>query len=155
MLLSGGKTWLYFFTLCNQSFLNKNASSADEYYLNIPLQLLFIQKLKILSSKNHFIAHRCPQWQNPELHRRKSTKIKITCLELNILSFALYKTFEGIFEPYPHFYLDLIDFTVSQLFNLPRRAITDQPRSNHVTEGQCRLKLFVDTRGHGLLCLSH
>jgi len=70
-----------------------------KYYLNIPLQLLFIQKLKILSSKNHFIAHCCPYWQNPELHRRKSTKIKITSLELNILSFALYKTFEGIFEP--------------------------------------------------------
>ena len=71
-----------------------------KYYLNLPLQLLLQQKPKILSSKNHLIAHWSPWWLSLELHRRKGTKIKITCLELNILGFALYKTFEGIFEPY-------------------------------------------------------
>ena len=69
------------------------------YYLNVPLQLLLLQKPEILSSKYHLIAHWSPWWLNPELHKGKGTKIKIKCLELNILGFALYKTFEGMFEP--------------------------------------------------------
>ena len=72
----------------------------SKYYLNVPLQLLLHQKPKILSSKYHLETHWSPWWLNPELHRRKgTTKIKIKCLELNILGFALYKTFGGIFEP--------------------------------------------------------
>ena len=70
-----------------------------KYYLNVPLQLLLHQKPKILSSKYHLIAHWSPWWLNPELHRRKGTNIKIKCLELNILGFALYKSFRGMFEP--------------------------------------------------------
>ena len=72
-----------------------------KYYINVLLQLQFHQKPKILSSKYHLIAHRSPWWLNPELHRIKGvSKIKIKCLELNILGFALYKNFGGMFEPY-------------------------------------------------------
>ena len=70
-----------------------------KYYLNVPYQLLLHQKPKILSSKYHLMAQWSPWWLNPVLHRRKGTKIKIKCLELNILGFALYKTFGGMFEP--------------------------------------------------------
>ena len=60
-----------------------------KYYLNVPLQLLLHQKPKILSSKYHLVFHWSPWWLNPEIHRRKgNTKIKIKCLELNILDFA-------------------------------------------------------------------
>ena len=70
-----------------------------KYYVNVPLHLLLHQNPKILSSKYSLVAHWSPWWLNPELHRRKGTKIKIKCLELNILGFALYKTFGGMFEP--------------------------------------------------------
>jgi len=36
---------------------------------------------------------------NPELHRIGARKIKIYCLELNILGFGFYKTFVGMFGP--------------------------------------------------------
>jgi len=70
-----------------------------KYYLNNPLQLLFNEKPKILSSKNHLLAHWSPWWPNPELNRIGGRKIKIICLELNILGFGFYKTFEGMFGP--------------------------------------------------------
>ena len=73
--------------------------AVPKYYLNVPLQPLLLQKPKTLSSKYHLIAHWSPWWLNPELHRRKGIKIKIKCLELNTLGFALYKTFGGLFEP--------------------------------------------------------
>ena len=46
-----------------------------KYYLNVPLQLLLHQKAKILSSKYKLMAHFGPWCLNPELHRRKGTKI--------------------------------------------------------------------------------
>ena len=70
-----------------------------KYYLNNPLQLLFNDNLKILNSKNCLLAHWSPWWPYPELHRIGGTKIKITCLELNILSYGFNKTFEGMFGP--------------------------------------------------------
>ena len=70
-----------------------------KYYLNVPLHLLLHQKPKTLSSKYNLMAHFSPWWLNPELHRGKDVKIKIKCVELNILGFALYKTFGGMFEP--------------------------------------------------------
>lgn len=71
-----------------------------KYYINVPLQLLLYQKPKMLSSNYHLIAHWSSWWLNPELQRKKGTEIKIKCLELKSLSFAPYKTFGGMFEPY-------------------------------------------------------
>ena len=45
-----------------------------KYYLNNPLQLLFNEKPKILSSINHLLAHWSPWWPHPELHRTGDRK---------------------------------------------------------------------------------
>ena len=49
-------------------------SVVPKYSLNVPLQLLLHQQPKILSSKDHLIAHWSPWWLNPALHKRKGIK---------------------------------------------------------------------------------
>ena len=61
-----------------------------KYYLNNPLQLLFNEKPKILSSKNHLLAHWSPQWPHPELHRiggRKSEYFALSSI-FQVLAFT-------------------------------------------------------------------
>ena len=53
----------------------------------------FVTAETILSSKNHHTG------EKESTNKRKGSKIKTTCFELNILGFALYKTFEWLFEP--------------------------------------------------------
>ena len=65
-------------------------------------------------------------WPNPELQRRKCTKIMINCLEVNISGFAPCKTFDvwdvlAIKWHYSHllrrhFHLNMFDFTFTVVF---------------------------------------
>ena len=61
-----------------------------KYYLNNSLQLLFNENPKILSSKNHLLAHWSPQWPHPELHRiggRKSEYLALSSI-FQVLAFT-------------------------------------------------------------------
>ena len=92
-----------------------------KYYLNNPLQFLFNEKPKILSSKNYLLAHWSPQWPNSELHRIGGRKSEYLVLSSIFLVLAFTKPLK-VFLCHKmslyfhllsrHFHLDIVNLSV-------------------------------------------
>ena len=65
----------------------------------VSMDLLLLQTFYKYRAKKHLLAHWSPYWPNPKVHGIEGKKIRISCLELNILGFGFYKTIEGMFGP--------------------------------------------------------